>query len=201
MLFRNSSLNASLIYHGQAPMMRDLLQLLFLLAYIGIISCKGSGYNDFHNTANNPGRIVEQQKSSVTLKVVTATNDSVIISLKNATDRNIYVSYVRPTKDNLSTFLSNVLEQQNEKDQTFKPIGPTPHFGPPPLPISPGQEVLFKPFFLPEKKGKYRVKVAYLEDAEIYKLIVEKSPNWTDDELQAILAAWKDAWSDTFDIK
>ena len=157
MLFRKSSLKASPIYRERINVMRRLLQLLLLLASIGVASCKGSDCNESHGAENSPGTM------------------------------------------NASSFLSNSLEQQ--KDRTFKPIGPAPHFGPPPLPITPGQEILFKPFFLPEKRGKYRVKVAYFDDAEIYKLIVEKTPNWTDDELRTILAAWTYVWSDAFDIR
>lgn len=142
-----------------------------------------------------------QDKLGVKLKVVEITPESATISLRNDTNQSIYVSYTIPPQTNLASFLSNSLEKKNDGGEDFEPIGPTPHFGPPPLPISSGQEILFKPFFLPEKKGKYRVKIVYLDDPEIYKLVIDKSPNLTDDELQKVLPSWKPAWSDIFEIK
>jgi hypothetical protein len=142
-----------------------------------------------------------QNKPNVKLKVVEVTPESVAISLKNDTSQSIYASYALSPANNSANFLSNSLEKKIDGREDFEPVEPNPHFGPPPLPLASGQEILFKPFFLPKEKGTYRVKIAYLDNAEIYKLIIDKSPNLTDQELQKVLPSWKHAWSDTFEVK
>lgn len=179
------------IFHRGIKRKLPALQIL-TLTLATVISCTN------HNVDHlNPS----QDKLSIKLKVVEITPESATISLKNDTNQSIYISYTISPQTNFASFLSNSLEKKIDGGEDFEPIDPIPHFGPPPLPISSGQEILFKPFFLPEKKGKYRVKIAYLDNPEIYKLVIDKSPNLTDDELQKVLSSWKPAWSDTFEVK
>lgn len=137
-------------------------------------------------------------EAGVSLRIHERTDKSVLIELRNSTERPIYVSYGPPPEGNVTKFLAYSLERRSRGSSDFVRYGQPFHFIPPLSPLAPQSTVLFPLVEIPIEEGEYRVAVRFYDDPDIYRLITEKMPNLSDFEQEQIDRSRKTIWSDTF---
>lgn len=151
------------------------------------------------------GLQLQQQKNSdnnVWITIVSQSDTSLTLKLVNNTNRKIYIAYQPSDEKGKAKFLSNYLEMKESNDNTFTAVDPMPHYVPTLHPIDPGDSMFFSPFFMPEVEGEYRVRVSYIDEEEIYQLIINKLPfEWSEEQQSRVQKAWRSIHSDIFTIK
>ena len=136
--------------------------------------------------------------SRMSLRIIRRTGHDLFLSLRNDSDRRIFVSYVPPKDDNVTTFLAYSLEMRTSVDNDFKEYGEGFHHVPNLHPINAHTAVTFRLLEYPNEKGEYRVRVGYYADETIYRIISERLAEMTDAERRRADEARGYVFSDSF---
>ena len=135
--------------------------------------------------------------SGVRLELNKQINEESSATLMNNTDKPIYVAYLPLEKSNTAKFLAYSIERKSTGED-FKAYREGFHFTPSLHPIAPQAMIQFPLTIYPVEPGEYRIGVTYYDDTNIYKIVTEKAPNWSDSEQEQIDRARKAVWSDAF---
>ena len=136
---------------------------------------------------------------SSVIRIVSITDKMLHLSLENHDSRPIYVIY-EPGKGNAADFIVYTLQRREKRDSEFKRYGPVLHFVPGMHPVEPGTAISDELPVDTLEDGEYRIQVGYWDDEELYKVYLQKWPDFTEGELNHMRETGKLLFSDTFII-
>jgi hypothetical protein len=155
-----------------------LRQVIALLLLLLIASCSG-------------GEKQLSKRADVELKIDGETDKEALVTLRNNTNRPIYVRYDNSWygENNKARVMYGV-ECEPSKTSCGEDFDDVPSF----QPVMPNTVVHFRAYIF-KCSGKCRVEVTYLDDPEIFK-VAKKIPDVTSDEIERITKSEKQVVSD-----
>ena len=183
-------------------MFEDSIMCLFV-AVVLLTACTSSGDHNSTSVEKSANTAASQAPkgadsaiSEISLRIVRRNDQSVVFELTNGSGQPIFLSHVPAGRDGTSTFLSYSLERKVSGE--FGEYGEGFHHVPNLHPLDPKRVIQFQLIGYPGEVGEYRVRVAYYEDEEVYRVISQRLTEMTEAEKSRAEHSRKYVFSDTF---
>jgi hypothetical protein len=143
---------------------------------------------------------VADVKGEVTLRFIGCAKNRAVFLLDNGTDHRIFAKVQRADfwkefKEANLEFGVHLVQYKSPEAESFIDVGPMFDAVQPFQPIM-SQETVRYGIDLWEGSGEYRVKVPYMEDAEVVRRLDEEFPEFLKHEIERVRASWKEVSAD-----
>lgn len=114
---------------------------------------------------NDPLSVERPDGNELTMNIKVITSQKAILTVRNSSNRPVYLSYLKGSSKELAYFINYELERRDEATDSWKTYPPS-DFGAGFNPLEPGGSIIGR-IYSPES-GTFRIRLVYMIDANVY---------------------------------